>query len=205
MTGRMYITGTSEPLPKHAAVVLELDQNRFVFEDTRYFGRLTLDTTCIKRLGPEPLSRDFLPQNLVVALRKSSQPIKVKLLDQTCLAGVGNIYASEALFHAGISPLTSANRLTKNQVRRLWQAVRNVLATAIEKGSTVPLDFGGENRADNLFYYGRSGDVEGYYDEGLCVYDREGLECVRCSGRIRKLIQAARSTYFCPKCQKLKN
>src|SRR5262245_42258899 len=185
MTGRMYVAKASTPLPKHAAVVLELGRKRLVFEDTRYFGRLTLDTNSIERLGPEPLSVEFTPEIFGNALRKSRQAIKVKLLDQSAVAGIGNIYASEALFFAGISPLAKCDRLTKIQINRLWHAIRIVLGTAIEKGSTVPLDFAGTRRVDNLFYYGTN-DTQSYYDEGLRVYDREGQPCWRCSRPIKK-------------------
>src|SRR5208283_889571 len=112
MTGRMYVLPSSEPLPKHAAVVLDLGSaRRFVFEDTRYFGRLTLETESIARLGPEPLEDDFTVDGFQRALARSEQAIKVKLLDQSLLAGVGNIYASEALFRAGIAPGVPARRL----------------------------------------------------------------------------------------------
>src|SRR5260370_42016708 len=100
MTGRMYLLAKSQPLPKHAAVVLDLGDERFVFEDTRYFGRLTLDSSPIERLGAEPLASVTAPETVVQGMKRSSQPVKVKLLDQSLIAGVGNIYASEALFRA---------------------------------------------------------------------------------------------------------
>ncbi len=108
MTGRMYLLPCDAPLPKHAAAVLDLDRGKFVFEDTRYFGRLTLDVTALGRLGMEPLEAEFTPERFAEVLKRSAQPIKVKLLDQSAVAGVGNIYASEALFRAGISPSSGA-------------------------------------------------------------------------------------------------
>ena len=105
MTGRMYLGQRDVPLPKHAAVVLDLGGKNFIFEDTRYFGKLTLDLTQLNRLGSEPLDPSFTAKILAESLQKSSQPIKIKLLDQSVIAGVGNIYASEALFRARISPL----------------------------------------------------------------------------------------------------
>jgi formamidopyrimidine-DNA glycosylase len=201
MTGRMYLASAKAALPKHAAVVLHLGRESFVFEDTRYFGRMTLDASAVKKLGPEPLSQEFTVEAFAKALKRSSQAIKIKLLDQTLVAGVGNIYASEALFRAGISPRTAARRLKLSQVKRLWQAVRETLAEAIECGSTVPLNYAGNGERDGLFYFGRASGVQDYYEERLQVYDRRGQPCVRCRGQIKRVIQAARSTFYCPQCQ----
>src|SRR5262249_24100572 len=162
--------------PKHAAVSLDLPETRFVFEDTRYFGRLTLDLTALEKLGPEPLEDDFTMDYFVTALKKSSQPIKVKLLDQSLVAGLGNIYASEALFRAQIFPGARANQLTRSQVGRLRKAIREVLRRAIRFGSTVPLDWYGAGR-EKLFYYGQAQESDDYYEEKLRVYDRAGLPC----------------------------
>src|SRR5438128_297308 len=153
MTGRMYLRTARTALPKHAAVVLDLGRKNFVFEDTRYFGRLTLEPGGIEKLGPEPLDSELAPENFAEALKCSSQPIKVRLLDQSLVAGVGNIYASEALFGAGISPKIAARRLTFQQVERLYHGIRAALSEAIECGSTVPLDYPGTNARDHLFYF----------------------------------------------------
>lgn len=202
MTGRMYLQPAKQPLPKHAAVVLFLGRRNFVFEDTRYFGRLTLDASPLEQLGPEPLDGEFTVEQLVYALRRSSQAIKVKLLDQSLVAGVGNIYASEALFLAGISPRRAAQRLSREQVVRLWQSVREVLAEAIDCGSTIPLDYAGTGQRDGLFYFGRAASAPDYYEERLRVYDREGEPCPNCGRAIKRLVQAARSTFYCPGCQR---
>jgi formamidopyrimidine-DNA glycosylase len=202
MTGRMYLQPATAPLPRHAAVVLNLGRKNFVFEDTRYFGRLTLDTSALERLGPEPLSADFIVENLAQGLKRSAQAVKVKLLDQSLLAGVGNIYASEALFRAGVSPTLAAKRLKTNQVHRLWRAIRDVLREAIEFGSTVPLNYSGAGRRDGLFYYGRAPGEVDFYEERLRVYDRAGEPCPKCGRPIRRLAQAGRSTYYCPRCQR---
>jgi formamidopyrimidine-DNA glycosylase len=201
MTGRMYLLPAKDMLPKHAAIVLDLGDENFVFEDTRYFGRFTLDTTAIERLGPEPLENGFSSEHLAQSLRKSTQPIKVKLLDQSLVAGVGNIYASEALFRARISPKIAARKLKSQQIERLWQAIRTVLAEAIECGSTVPLDFPGVDALDRLFYFG-SADSSENYEERLRVYDRESQLCLVCRNPIRRIVQAARSTFYCPNCQR---
>ena len=201
MTGRIFVARKNALLPKHAAVVLDLGREKFVYEDTRYFGRLTLDTSAIGKLGPEPLSEDFDAKRFGLALKNSSQPIKVKLLDQTLVAGVGNIYASEALFRARISPRVAARRLTTAQVARLRRTIRAVLAEAIRFGSTVPLSFDNDP-GDGLFYFGRAASAPDFYEERLRVYDRKDKPCGRCGTPIQRIVQAARSTFFCPRCQR---
>lgn len=202
MTGRMYVEPQGGALARHAAVVLDLGDERFVFEDTRYFGRLTLDASSLAGLGPEPLEESFSPAVFAGALGRSRQAIKVKLLDQSLVAGVGNIYASEALFRAGISPRVAARRLRMAQVVRLHAAIREVLREAIECGSTLPLDWAGREAKDGLFYFGGAKGAGSFYDERLLVYDRAGKECRRCGGKIVRMVQAARSTFYCPKCQR---
>ncbi len=201
MTGRMYLLSASAPLPKHAAVILHLGARKFVFEDTRYFGRLTFDTGAIARLGPEPLGAVFTIEAFATALKRSSQSIKVKLLDQSLVAGIGNIYASEALFRARISPKTPARKLKPDQIKRLRNAIRVTLNDAIKCGSTVPLNFG-SGTSDGLFYFGRAPKTPDYYEERLRVYDRAGKPCPRCGTAIKRIVQAARSTFFCPQCQR---
>jgi formamidopyrimidine-DNA glycosylase len=201
MTGRMYLAAKADPLPKHAAVVLDLGSRNFIYDDTRYFGRLTLDGKSVSELGPEPLDESFTPEIFALGLKRSGQPVKVKLLDQSLVAGVGNIYASESLFRAGISPKLAANRLTRVQVEKLWRCVREVLESAIKWGSTVPLNFGNHD-SDGLFYYGSAQGGEDYYNEKLLVYDRGGQPCLVCETPVKRIVQAARSTFFCPACQK---
>ena len=202
MTGRMYLLPARAPLPKHAAVVLGLGRNNFVFEDTRYFGRLTLDARALSRLGPEPLGPEFTVERFAGALARSGQPIKVKLLDQSLVAGVGNIYASEALFRAGIAPALRARNLRQAQVERLWRAIRGVLSEAIACGSTVPLNYAGQGARDGLFYFGRAPGAPDFYEERLRVYDRAGRPCQECGTVIKRRVQAARSTFYCPRCQR---
>jgi formamidopyrimidine-DNA glycosylase len=203
MSGRMYLLPKGHRLPKYAAVVLDLGEQRFVFEDTRYFGRLTLDVTAIQRLGPEPLSAEFNPARFARDLKRSRQPIKVKLLDQSLVAGVGNIYASEALYRAGISPRTQACRLVDRQVKKLLLAIRETLAEAISFGSTLSLNYAGAGERDRLFYFGRAPKSTAFYEERLRVYDRTGKPCVKCGSKIKRIVQAARSTFYCPGCQRL--
>jgi len=201
MTGRMYFAPKAAGLPRHAAVVLDLGGDNFVYEDTRYFGRLTLDLSAVKRLGPEPLDGGFSRVAFARQLKRSRQAIKIRLLDQGLVAGIGNIYASEALFRARVSPRRSAGKLTAAQVARLWRAIRGVLREAIAGGSTVPLNFGG-TRSDGLFYFGRAADTPDYYEERLRVYGRAGRPCWRCARPIKVIRQAGRSTFYCPQCQK---
>jgi len=201
MTGRIYLARKDEPLPRHAAAVLDLGRENFIYEDTRYFGRLTLDTSAVEKLGPEPLAGDFDQPAFAQLLKRSRQAIKVKLLDQALIAGVGNIYASEALFRAGLSPRLPAQKLTGVQITRLVRAIREVLTDAIKCGSTVPLNFSG-GKSDGLFYFGRAPGAGDYYVERLRVYDRAGRPCPVCGGLIKRIRQAARSTFYCPRCQR---
>ncbi len=201
MSGRMYLQPANAPLPRHTAVALDLGGEKFVFEDTRYFGRLTLDTSTQAGLGPEPLGDEFTLDYLMRALRRSAQAIKVKLLDQSLVAGVGNIYACESLFHARLSPRLAARNLTRGQTERLRAALRKTLAEAIEFGSRVSLDWAGADKRDGLFYYGRAAGAP-EAGEPLCVYDRRGEPCPACQTPIRRIVQAARSTFYCPRCQR---
>lgn len=201
MTGRIYLLPARSALPKHAAAVLKLGGENFIFEDTRYFGRLTFDTTAIAELGPEPLGKEFTVKDFSQALKRSAQAIKLKLLDQRVVAGVGNIYASEALFRAQISPRLAARRLTAAQIARLWTAIRGTLGEAIALGSTVPLNYSGSGELDGLFYFGSAPGAPDFYEERLRVYDRAGKPCVVCGSEIKRIVQGARSTFYCPKCQ----
>lgn len=200
MTGRMFIALKKEPLPKHTAVVFDLGDRNFVFEDDRYFGRMTLDLSPMDELGPEPLDKKLSPELFLQSLKSSRQPIKIKLLDQALIAGIGNIYASEALFRARLSPKLPANRLSPAQARDLLRAIRAVLNHSIKSGSTVPLKTM-SGKSDALFYF--HDDGEGFYEKRLRVYDRAGKPCLNCGTKIERITQAARSTYFCPRCQKL--
>lgn len=202
MTGRMFLQPKAAPPPKHAVVVLDLGRHAFVYEDPRQFGRFTLDDSAVRALGPEPWDEGFSVEAFACSLRRSAQAIKVKLLDQSLVAGIGNIYASEALFRAGVSPRRAARRVKPDQAARLHAAIREVLAEAIECGSTIPLDFAGAGKRDGLFYYGAVEGESRFYQERLRVYDRAGQPCVKCAAPIKRLVQAARSTFFCPQCQR---
>ncbi|MCU0770841.1 MAG: bifunctional DNA-formamidopyrimidine glycosylase/DNA-(apurinic or apyrimidinic site) lyase [Verrucomicrobia bacterium] len=201
MSGRLYLDRAAHPLPRHARIVMGLGRQNLVFEDMRRFGGMTLDASALAQLGPEPLDPGFTTETLRGALAASRQPIKVRLLDQSVIAGIGNIYASEALFLARIDPRTPSRDLTPQVLHRLRTAIRRVLSEAIRFGSTIPLHFGSPERTDDLFYYGQSPQSPGRYQERLRVYDREGQPCRRCQQSIQRLVQAGRSTYYCPACQ----
>ena len=194
MTGRMFVALKKEKLLPHAAVVFNLGDRNFIYEDQRYLGRMTLDLSPLNELGPEP--SDFSPETFAAALKQSRQAIKIKLLDQSLIAGVGNIYASEALFRARISPKMAANRLTSAQAKNLLRAIRDVLNDAVELGNTIAR----KTVSGELFYF--SNDGESDY-ERFRVYDRAGQPCLnKCGSKIQRIIQGARSTYFCPHCQR---
>jgi formamidopyrimidine-DNA glycosylase len=202
MTGRMYLLPRTAKTPPHTAVVFDLGREQFVFEDPRQFGRFTFDATALARLGPEPLDGAFTAAVLRDRLGASQQPIKVRLMDQAVVAGLGNIYASEVLHHAGTDPRRPTRSLAQVEIKRLHRAIRTVLRRAVCAGSTMPLDFSGQDERDRLFYFGTSVAAESSYEERLLVYDREGEPCRWCAAPIRRIQQAARSTFFCPKCQR---
>ncbi|MCX8156789.1 MAG: bifunctional DNA-formamidopyrimidine glycosylase/DNA-(apurinic or apyrimidinic site) lyase [Verrucomicrobiae bacterium] len=202
MTGRMYLTSPSAPWPAHVGICFQLEDARLVYVDPRRFGRMTLEAAVLQHLGPEPLDRQFTARRLQEHLAGSRQAIKVRLMDQRVVAGVGNIYASEALWRAAISPRRAAGRLGREACGRLWRALRAVLREAIAWGSTIPLDFAGREKGEKLFYFGVREGKPGYYHERLRVYDRAGQPCLRCGAGIRRIIQGGRSTYYCPACQR---
>jgi formamidopyrimidine-DNA glycosylase len=161
-----------------------------------------LDLEGLGQLGPEPLTDAFTLDGFAAALAGSRQAIKVKLLDQTVVAGIGNIYASEALFRAGIHPAIPAGRIPLRALARLMESVREVLSEAIEFGSTLPLDLNRDGSEKALFYYGQASGARNSYEERLRVYGRNGLPCWRCRAEIRQIVQGARSTFWCPQCQR---
>jgi len=202
MTGRLFLADDGALPSPHATIVFGLGKGKLIFEDPRRFGGMTLSASVIAHLGPEPLDQAFTADLLRKALARSRQPIKVILLNQSILAGMGNIYASEALFHARLHPGRPANELGGPGIRRLHKSIRQVLRQAIRFGSTLPLDFGGSASGDGLFYYGKTVGDLGNYEERLCVYGREEQPCMNCGCAIRRVVQAGRSTFFCPQCQR---
>jgi formamidopyrimidine-DNA glycosylase len=198
MTGKFVAIPTDNNLPPYAHVVFYLDnEKRLVFCDMRQFGRMRIIRNPRKlprellTLAPEPLSEDFTEDYFLKTLSRSRRTLKTLLLDQTRVLGLGNIYAVEALFIAGIHPLKLAHSLSKPRASKLYQAIRQVLQEAIDSGSTLKIDLS-DGKAS---YFGSS-------ERFWRVYEREGEPCVNCGTPIRRIAHAGRSTYFCPKCQK---
>lgn len=188
MTGRLLLGG---PAGKHTHAILTLDEGVLLFDDSRQFGSFQLSDEFparVARLGPEPLEVSLA--DFTAALKRHKTRIKPLLLNQRFLRGVGNIYADEALFRAGIHPLTLANRLRADRARKLWQALREVLSEAI--------DAGGSSISDYVDAQGR----KGFFQFSHRVYQREGEPCVNCDTKIRRLVITQRSSHFCPKCQR---
>lgn len=196
MTGRLLMAPADEPPPPHLGVRMRLDDGRELrYADARRFGRLWRMTdeaweAWSGKLGTEPLSDEFTAAHLYDLSRRSRVDVKTWLMDQKRVVGVGNIYASEALFRAGIDPRLPANRLTRPRASRLRDAVQEVLREAIGFRGTTFLD-----------YRDASGE-RGEFARRLRVYDREGEPCVVCETPIRRIVQAGRSTFFCPSCQR---
>lgn len=142
------------------------------------------------KLGMEPLEESFAPAAFYQGLQASRTPIKLLLLGGKLVVGVGNIYASEVLFSAGISPLAPANSIGPRRARRLYEAIRSVLAAAVEQGGTTLKDFSNA--------YG----MPGHFQLQAQVYDREGLPCTRCAAPLRRVLQGQRSTFYCSHCQR---
>ena len=187
-----------EPGRSHLRVRLVLDDdNRLLFTDPRRFGtglviegEGLLDRYLTARLGPEPLDREFTPDVLRAAARGRRAPVKAFLLDQRRVAGIGNIYADEALFRARIHPLKPAGHLRRADFERLHAAILETLAAGIERQGASIDDYRDAN-----------GDRGSMQDEFL-VHRREGEPCPRCGGPVTKLVAAGRGTYVCRNCQR---
>jgi formamidopyrimidine-DNA glycosylase len=195
MTGKFIL---SPPLPApqaHHRVWFWLDDGSLmIFQDMRCFGTLDLadrlpDVPSLARLGMEPLSRRFTPGWLAEALGRSRAPLKNWLMDQSKVAGLGNIYAAEILHRAGLSPLRPACRVGPREAEGLHRAVRGVLRQAIRKNGTTISD------------YRRVDDKTGEFQNLLRVYGRERAPCPRCRTPIARIRQQQRSTFYCPSCQ----
>jgi formamidopyrimidine-DNA glycosylase len=199
MTGKFLCIGSDQPLPPYPHVVFYLDDDRkLVFCDMRQFGRMRLLPTQklftlpqIEALAPEPLTDDFSLDYFLETLSRSRRSLKQLLLDQTRILGLGNIYASEALFLARISPLKPADSLSKKRALRLHEAIRDILQEAIDAGSTLRIDL---TDGDGSYF----GTTERFWR----VYERAGEPCVNCGAPIRRVVQGGRSTYYCPRCQR---
>jgi formamidopyrimidine-DNA glycosylase len=200
MTGKFLYLSADDALPKHTHAIFYLENDRrLVFCDQRQFGvmklvkRTALSTTKgISELAPEPFGEDFSLAYLKATLARSRRTLKTLLLDQTKVLGLGNIYAAEALFRAGVSPFKEAASLSSKRVARLHQAILDVLSDAISDSSTSRVDL----EQPNGFSYGEA------FERFWQVYEREGESCVNCGGRIRRIQHGGRSTYWCSRCQR---
>jgi len=205
MSGRIALSppGSNAPPPLHEHLVLVSDEGwRVGLVDPRRFGALDLMPTAeedrhrlLASLGPEPLGAEFTPACLSAALAGKRTPIKAALLDQRVVAGLGNIYVSEALFRAAISPLRSAHTIPGKRAGRLVPAIRATLNEAIAAGGSSLRD-----------YVQPDGEL-GYFQHAWKVYGREGEACERCPGApgcglIRRVAQAGRSSFYCPRTQR---
>ncbi len=206
MTGRFTVSGARHGKFHHAAgedekhdhVVFEMQGGaRVVFNDARRFGFMDLWTSealqtypPFAEMGPEPISNEFSGAYLVEAFKGKKTPVKSALLDQSVVAGLGNIYVCEALFRSGISPVKLAGAIRKDRLETLSVEVRKVIEEAIVAGGSSISDF-------------RQSDGElGYFQHSFQVYDREGEACVVCAKPVKRLVQSGRSTFYCASCQR---
>ena len=196
MSGVMRVLPADAPLGAHDHVDLGLDDGRVLrFTDPRRFGCLLWQPPgavheLLAGLGPEPLSDAFGGDTLFNASRGKKASVKVFLMDQSVVVGVGNIYAAEALFEAGIRPTTPAGRVTRERYARLAAAVKRILGYAIERGGTTLRDF---LNPDGL---------PGYFEQELFVYGREGEACKVCGTALKGMRLGQRATVWCPRCQR---
>ena len=206
MTGRFTIDGdatadlahTPNTNAKHDHVVFHMEGGvRVTYNDPRRFGFMELwpgDTfqnyPRLKKLGPEPLSNHFNADYLDTALAGQNTPIKTALLDQSIIAGLGNIYVCEALFRAGISPKRKAASVVGKRAARLAPAINAIISEAIEAGGSSISDFAS---ADGSL---------GYFQHAFDVYDREGQDCKACAAPVKRIIQSGRSSFYCSSCQR---
>ena len=199
MSGRITMhNGAPRPPGRHDHVIFHTDAGvHITFNDARRFGLITLAPAdgiaghpLLVDLGVEPLGNSFAGEVLAARLAGKRTPIKAALLDQRIIAGVGNIYACEALFRAGLSPRRKAYTVRGRRAERLASAVRAVLGEAIEAGGSSLRDF-----------VSASGEL-GYFQHRFAVYDHTGEPCPRCDTKIRRIAQSGRSTFYCPRCQR---
>lgn len=200
MSGSCRVVDATAPLRRHDHVVLNLDDgSSFRFNDPRKFGFIVATTilkpgsvpALLSDLPPEPFDDAFSVDYLHAALRGRRRPVKAIVMDNHFVAGVGNIYASESLFVAGIKPQTPGQQISRKRAERLRDSIRRVLTDAIRAGGTT------------IATYRTVSGGEGLFARELRVYGREGEMCTQCrQGRIRRIVMAGRSTYYCATCQR---
>ena len=197
MSGSLRLVPESDPWRLHDHIGISFKGGRQLrFHDPRRFGLVLYfhgdpaGHELLKNLGPEPLEDGFHLDGFAAACAKRSAPIKQVIMDAKVVVGVGNIYASEALFRAGIRPQTPARRLSRARLAKLVAAIREVLSAAILEGGTTLRDFL------------KSDGEPGYFRQRLMVYERAGKACRICGTPIRQTVMGQRSTYWCPRCQR---
>lgn len=199
MSGNLRVLPADTPWKKHDHVALQLDSGvQIRLHDPRRFGAALwiekgqdpAQHALLRDLGPEPFSPGFSAAHLHHVCQGKTAAIKQVIMDAHHVVGVGNIYACEALFMAGIDPRKPAGKVTRPKLEKLVQAIREVLAASIEMGGTTLRDFLNE-----------SGEP-GYFSQTLRVYDRAGEPCRTCGTKVQRIVQGQRSTFFCPKCQR---
>ncbi|WMS86468.1 bifunctional DNA-formamidopyrimidine glycosylase/DNA-(apurinic or apyrimidinic site) lyase [Pleionea litopenaei] len=195
MSGRLRVVNEQQPADKHDHIDLVLANGKCLrFTDPRRFGSWVwspseLAEKLLNKLGPEPLSSEFDGDYLYRQCKKRKAGIKQVIMDNQVVVGVGNIYATEALFLVGIRPTRAANRLSKAKAHELASLIKDVLAKAIKQGGTTLKDFT------------QSDGKPGYFKQELLVYGRQGEECLICGQTIKSVRQGQRASAFCPKCQ----
>ena len=193
MSGSLLLGHDSKEPPKYTRAFFRLDNGtRIFFCDPRKFGRVWLVRDwrmAAQKLGPEPLEPEFTPQVLAGRLRNRKAPIKALLCDQSVIAGIGNMYADEALFAAKINPLRSGSSLTAEEVERLYSAIQQTLRAAIK------------NKGASIVNYYRPGGEAGTAHFEFNVAHGRGRNCPSCGGPIQRIAVRNRGTYFCPRCQ----
>jgi formamidopyrimidine-DNA glycosylase len=184
MTGRLLIDAPEET---HTYGSFTLDQGTLVYNDPRQFGRIIWNVD-LSHLGPEPLEVSY--QDFAANLKRRKTRMKALLLNQAFVAGVGNIYADETLFAAGVHPLALSARLKPAKIAAVYESMRRILSTAIEKG--------GSSISDYVDAHGQ----KGFFQLEHHAYGREGEPCMVCGTPIKKILVTQRGTHFCPHCQK---
>lgn len=193
MSGHLAVVSAAEPANKHVHTKFSLDNGQELrFRDTRKFGRVYLlqdPQSVLNQLGPEPLSEDFTPEHFYKMVKKRNRVLKPLLLEQTFLAGVGNIYADEALHYAALRPTRISSTLSETEAQALHAGIQKALNLGISReGASI----------DN---YRKPDGSRGDMQNVLVAYGRTGEPCERCGGIIERIVLGSRSTHFCPQCQ----
>jgi formamidopyrimidine-DNA glycosylase len=194
MSGHLAVIPSKTPVDKHTHTIFELDDGKELrFRDTRKFGRVYLvrnEDDILGKLGPEPLVVEFTAEVLAGILRGKKRLLKPFLLDQTMIAGIGNIYADEALFYAGLDPRRKTDTLNAQEIKKLHEGIRHVLRLGIQRE--------GASISTYLKPDGKKGNMQ----EDVKVFRRTGEPCFKCGDPIQRIVLGGRSTHYCATCQK---